>query len=829
VIERRFGRYRLVSQLGQGGLASVWRAHDSLLGRTVALKLLHGHLCTSSKARRRFLHEAQTAAALDHPGIVAVFDAGESGGRAFIALGLVEGETVSACAAHRLMPIVEATRIACAAADALGYAHEHRVIHRDVTGRNIMVGDDGRVHVLDFGLALAAWESRITSTRTPMGTVPYMAPEIIRGLEADARTDLYGLGVVLYEMLTGALPFTGEQAESVLYAAANLDPVAPRARRPEIPVELERFVLNAIAREPDARPQTAKRFLDALQGLGLGEEAPSVPPARTRVEARPERASRDGALEQAATLPLPPHYVAVLPFEVADAQPDAEAVSATLAARLGETLGCALAKGRGTHVVPVPAGGLPRENREIARVLGANLLLRGSVRRHGMQVRVTYAVLDPWAELQIAGDVVTGSALQPFDVEDQVAASVARALGIDAQPCGPHAPRPPDPAAADHYRQALGYLKRYDSEAAVDGAIALLERLVDSEGDEARYHAALTRAYLYKHRLTRERVWQARAAAACDRAHGLDPEAAEVRIALGYLRLDAGQHATALAEFDGVLVRSPDSHEARLGRARALADAGRLAEAHEACGDAVAEQPEDWRAHSLLGWVRGRQHRFADALEPYQRVVALVPDNARAPRSLGNALYRLGRFEEAVQRYRDSLAIQPSDEGYGNLGAALYALGRYEEAITAFRTAATLTPGDPLRWGNLGVACRWVPGHIDEAAPLLDRAIGLMRDRLERNPSRADWWGLLADWLADRGLLDEARVSIRRAIELDPEDADCMLRAGHVYFQLGEREECLRWFRKARDAGFPTAEWRRSPALAELRKDPEFIRILDDG
>src|SRR6185369_3762476 len=166
-------------------------------------------------------------------------------------------------------------------AEALGYAHEHGVIHRDVTGRNIMIGRDGRVHVLDFGLALAAWESRITSTETPMGTVPYMAPEVIRGLEADARTDLYGLGVVLYEMLTGTFPFTGEQSQTVLYAAANLAPVSPRTRRQEIPPDLDRFVLNAIARDPDARPQAADGFLAALRRLDLADDARAALPART--------------------------------------------------------------------------------------------------------------------------------------------------------------------------------------------------------------------------------------------------------------------------------------------------------------------------------------------------------------------------------------------------------------------------------------------------------------------------------------------------------------------------------------------------------------------
>ncbi len=209
MIGRRLGRFRVDAELGHGGMATVWRAHDELLNRPVALKILDPKLAGSSKIRRRFIHEARAVAHLNHPGIVAVFDAGEVEGVAYIALSLVDGDTVSDLAARRLLPVAEAIRIVGQAADALAHAHEREVVHRDVTGRNIMVGRDGRVFVLDFGLARAAWESRVTTSDTPMGTAAYLAPEIVRGAEADARSDLYGLGVVFYEALTGGLQSSG--------------------------------------------------------------------------------------------------------------------------------------------------------------------------------------------------------------------------------------------------------------------------------------------------------------------------------------------------------------------------------------------------------------------------------------------------------------------------------------------------------------------------------------------------------------------------------------------------------------------------------------------
>jgi serine/threonine-protein kinase len=827
VIGRTIGRYRVVSKLGHGGLATVWKARDELRGREVALKLLHEHLASVEVVRRRFLHEATIAAALDHPGIVAVHDFGSSDGTAFIALALVEGETASESVARRLTPFAEVVRIGVALADALQYAHDHGVVHRDVTGRNIMLARDGRVLLLDFGLALADWESRLTSKGTRMGTAHYMASELIRGEEADARSDVYGLGVVLYELLTGGFPFTSEHPEGVMYAVANLPPVPPRARRADIPPAFEALVLHALARERAERPPSARALGQALAELRL-EAASPARVAPNRAPATADEPTRDFATTPAARARLSgPHYLAILPFEVADPGTDPEGAAPQLADRLADTVSCALAKASGVRVVPASREALALEPRDAARELGANLLLRGSVRRSGMQLRVSWSVRDPWSGVSVAGDVVDGSALRVFDVEDEVVASVFRGLGLDPPARDAPAARPHDPAAEDHYRQAVGYLRRYDNEASIDGAIALLERLVATEGEQPRVLAALTRAYLYKSQLTRERVWENRAAKACERAIALEPDAAEVRLAVGHLHLVSGRPGEARQEFEHALGSEAVRFEARLGIARAHADSGRLAEAEVECARAIEERPDDWRAHSLLGWVHLHENRFAESLAPCRRVLELTPDNARGRRNLGTALYRLDRFEEAVEAFQQSLAIQPNDEAYSNLGAAFYALGRYEEAIEAFRTAVRLTVGDPLRWGNLGVACHWVAGHEHEAVVPLERAIGLMRERLERNPLRADWWALLSGWLVTLGRHAEAREAIERAITLDAGEAEVMLRAGHVYFEIGERGESLRWFRQAKAAGCGLGELRRSPALAALREDPEFLRLLE--
>ena len=222
VIGQSIGRFRIVAALGEGGMGTVWRAEDTLLDRSVALKLLTSRLTESDDARARFLREARSAGRLDHPGIGTIYEAGESDGQIFIAMRLVDGGTVAdRIAARGALGLLEAIRIAASAADALAFAHAHGIIHRDVSSRNLMLTSDGEVVVVDFGLALAEGASRLTQSGAAVGTAHYMAPEMILGKDPDRRSDIYSLGVVLYEMVTGSVPFEGERLETILYAAVH--------------------------------------------------------------------------------------------------------------------------------------------------------------------------------------------------------------------------------------------------------------------------------------------------------------------------------------------------------------------------------------------------------------------------------------------------------------------------------------------------------------------------------------------------------------------------------------------------------------------------------
>ena len=271
------GRYRLQGLVGQGGMADVELAHDDVLDRQVAVKILHSRYSDDPAFRERFKREARAAASLNHPNMVAVYDTGDEDGRPFIVMEFVNGRSLREVLRREGVLPQRAAEIAGDAALALHYAHERGLVHRDVKPANIMVSNEGQVKVTDFGIARAVNAETVTQTAAVFGTAAYIAPEQAQGLEVDARTDVYSLGVVLYEMLTGRQPFSADSAVALAYKHVSEDPVRPSQINPEISPALEAVVLKAMAKNPANRYQDAREFHDDIVRAARGERV-SAPP-----------------------------------------------------------------------------------------------------------------------------------------------------------------------------------------------------------------------------------------------------------------------------------------------------------------------------------------------------------------------------------------------------------------------------------------------------------------------------------------------------------------------------------------------------------------------
>jgi eukaryotic-like serine/threonine-protein kinase len=818
------GKFRLLARAGQGGMGTVWKAEDVELGRTVALKFLPEQVAQSTDARGRFLRGARAAGRLSHPGVATVFESGEIGQRLFIAIQWVDGETISDLAARGPLAASDAVRIARDAAFALAHAHTGGVLHRDITGRNIMVGRDGRVVILDFGLALRDGTSRITSSSATIGTTPYLAPELILGGDSSTLSDLYGLGVVLYEMLTGTLPFNAERPEAVLYSIVN-EPVEPVSKRcPGVPSDVESVVMGALARDPASRFKSVEEFARALEALDSAEIK--------RLPDRDPRRAQPHPVPRTPGWPIEaPRYLVVLPFQnmqigvSSDSNPDLFALGIT------DTVSAQLARYPGILVVSMAPGvsGASTGVREIARASGADLVLRGTILRSGDRLRIAFSLIDPLDGHQIGGDVFDGALNEVFQLQDLLARRVAGVLqpGAASVTGLPIRAGLEAVAAQERYLQALGYLQRFDNEAQVDGALNLLTALREGANDSAVVEAALGRACLAKYQITHDREWEARAEEACGRAIEMDPRSAEVHLTLGNLHRVAGRFGEAIRSFRLALKLQPDQPEAMTGLARALESAGKLVEAEQTYLRAIALRPNFWEPYHLLGGFYFNQGRYDQSLQLWKRVVELTPDNARAHYNLGGAYFRLERFEEAILSFNRSIAIRPEATAYSNLGTLHYFLGHWFEAAGMFEKAVALRPNLPRLSGNLGDAYRWIPGRDSEAAAAYDRAIELMRGELDVNPKSAESLGWLAEWLARRGDTRAAIQTVKRALKLAPEDVNGMARAVNVFHLAGDRAEALRWMEAAIRAGYGFGEFERDPDLKSLRDDPAYARLVE--
>jgi len=290
------GRYELEKLVGSGGMSNVFRAHDRLLERTVALKILHEQYTRDEDYVERFRREARAVAQLTHPNIVTVIDRGEQEGRQFIVFEYIDGENLKELTNRGPLEVSEAIRLALQVARALSFAHERGLVHRDVKPQNVLLNEDGQAKVTDFGIARSLDVHGVTQTGTVLGTSDYIAPEQARGQKVDPKTDIYSLGVVLYELLTGAVPYPGDNFVAVAMRHVNEPVPSVLERRPDCPVRLDLAIQRAMSKDPDDRFESMAAFVDELESChaeidGRGDEGATmiVPAARPRRPKRPRR------------------------------------------------------------------------------------------------------------------------------------------------------------------------------------------------------------------------------------------------------------------------------------------------------------------------------------------------------------------------------------------------------------------------------------------------------------------------------------------------------------------------------------------------------------
>ncbi len=844
------GTYEVADLLGVGGMGEVYRARDRKLGREVAIKVLPEEFASDPARVSRFEREARMLAAVNHPTIAAIYGAEQDGATRYIVMELVEGETLAQRLSTGALPVADALRTASQIAEALEVAHEKGVIHRDLKPANIKITPEGKVKVLDFGLAkamdlpfagdMSRSPTLVMSDSRPgeiVGTPEFMSPEQARGKETDRRTDIWAFGCILFESLSGKRAFAGETVPDAVGAILHLEPewAALPARTPE---RIRELLVKCLEKDPGRRLRDAgDARLDieaALAGMsGAGALAAAGKTARWKTLAA---VVAGAALAVAAYFFVRPRIgiseasagvrqLAILPFRNLTTTAEGElwgvALADTVGARLSDVNGLQVVTPRAT----IEASDASANLETVARKLGANTLLAGTLQRENDRFRITYRLLDAHGK-QIAADAIDGPAL--FALQDRVADNVVKDLRLRRR-----APRTPTPSGLDtpaeqeRYLEAVGLIQRYDRRQNIERAIQILGKLAEERPNSALVQAAYARASLAMYSLTKDRSWADKAIASSEAARRLDPELPEVDITTGETLLATGDAKNAVVVFRRALAARPGDVVALRGLGRASEAVGDTTAAEAALKRATELEPS-FATISQLAILYFDMGRFGEAADTFRKASRAAPDSYAALSNAGAAETMRCNYPAALDAYRKALSLDPrSPEAATNQGMTELWMGRTAEAVATLERAARISPNSFAIWGDLGDAYRWAqtPGGKAEAA--YEKSIALARDQLRVNREDADALGFLATGLAKTGHVDAAAEPMRLALAATGgKDPIALSDAAIVAALAGHDSAALLQLRQAVAAGYCREIIARQPEFARLRDNPDFRSIV---
>ena len=844
--------YRVLDQLGRGGMGVVYRAEDTSLRRTVALKFLPEHLAKNLAVSERLRREARLASSLNHPNICTIYEVGEDSGEVFIAMEYVAGRPLSESIRAEGLPLETCLRYGRQLASALAHAHDHGVVHGDLKPSNIIITPGGDAKILDFGLARrsdpAEFDRQTLETisaehRSGLGgTIRYMAPEQLDASPASQSTDLWALGVVLYEMAAGSHPFYGENLY-LLCTAILRDP--PRPLPPKVPPGLASIITRCLEKEPARRYQRAGEVRAALEALTPSQEevilAP-LPPMR-KVPYLPLGAAillllavfgvykfRDRIGIVGSTGPLPhPVLLGVLP-----PAPGGDSSQSAFNDGLADTLNSRLSELSARHAfVVIPMTEIVGKNVKTAdrarEQFGVNLVLALNVQRAANSIRVNYSLVDTRSHQQVRGGTVTAAAADPFALQDRVFESVAQAMELQLAPEDKQAPGSqgtPQAAAYAFYVQGLGYMQDYVVPEKVESAITLFQRALEKDPTYAAATAGLGEAYWRKYQLSHDPAWAKAAIGTCETATRQGPRLAAAHSCLGQAYSAQGLYEKAADQYRRTLDLEPTSDDAYGGLASAYEHLGQPADAEQAFKQAIALRPGYWATYNWLGLFYMDHARYEEAVSQFSQVVSLAPDSFTGYYNLGATRILQGKYVEAIPLLEKSLSIRPTADASSNLATAYFQMHRYDESAVQFEKAVQLDPKNYIFWGNLGDAFYWSPGRRPEAADAYGRAISLGDEKLRLNPHDAQLLSSLGMYHAMRGEQKAAIDNLDTSLRLQPKSPDLLFNAGIIYQQLGDSKRALDSLEKAVSLGISPELIRDTPNFDALRDNPRYVSLL---
>jgi serine/threonine protein kinase/tetratricopeptide (TPR) repeat protein len=803
--QRLDNRFRIVRELARGGMGIVYEAMDEKLDRRIAIK------CARRGFRKRLPPEVRNAREISHPNVCKIFEFHTAdtyqGPVDFITMEFLEGETLAERLRRGRLPESEARGIALQLCSGLAEAHRNGVVHGDLKTNNVILapGADGAIRavITDFGLARGLGSaSKNLHSGEAGGTPDYMAPELWRGEKASPASDVYALGVILYELAVGRRPYPPEVLREERLTR-NPDPIDRK---------WDRILTRCLDPEPARRYQTAAEVVKAF--------APSH--------------SRRWLLAAAAAVLLvivsalvtllrvrPPRQtvrLAVLPFESSQD-------IAPLAGRLTQDAAVQLARLKSssqTKLSVIPQSEmLSRKVDSVAKtrvVLGATHALHGTIEKQNENFTLHAYLTDTrsgtnikdWkvrykaSELRYAPVGIAGMLTYTFRLPSMVTNATVNA------------------AARQDYLTGLSYVH---GNTRIDDAVRLLERAVAADPDSPLTYAGLAEARRSEYLLTGETVWWTRAQESVRQAELRNPDLPEVLVISGLIKADSGFYELAAVDYQRAIELQPNNGDAYRRLSGIYNKNHQLDEALAAIQKAVQVQPDYFKNHEQFGYLYILRGNYRDAVPEFQKMVDLAPNLANSHFALGAALAKLGRLPEAETELRAAVRLEDSSDNEHALGAILLDSGKTDEAIPYFLRALTLGPKSALFWLNLGLAYGREGRNLDAKAAFRNGLAEAERD-LSNDPRNGSGRAELAYLAVRLGDSQRAEFEIAQALQVSRDNSDTCLMAVLTYEALGHRDQTLGIL-----ANSPAVldQLNRYPELADLRRDPRFLQLLSSN
>jgi Flp pilus assembly protein TadD/predicted Ser/Thr protein kinase len=860
----RLGPYEIVSLLGRGGMGEVYMGRDTRLERSVAVKVLPDSLSKNPRLRKRLEREARIISQLQHPHICTLHDVGSQEGVQYIVMEYLEGESLEERLRNGPLPVEEVLRIGSEIGDAIEAAHRAGVVHRDLKPANIILSKTG-TKVLDFGLAknldaefsegdtaAATATQPLTGEDAIVGTLPYMAPEQLDGKAADARTDIWALGCVLYEMATGKRPFRGEGRASLISAIMRSKPEPVAMEQPLAPGRLDWVVSRCLEKDPEERWQSARDL--SIELGSITEESGDVPSSGAGTPLTRPLGPAQGATWtrqwRLLWIPIVLLAIAAIASWQSRDEPDIAAVAPGLAVavlpfenltgndQLGY-VGLGLAAGLISQLSELPAVNVvgrsrswstletARSSAELAEQLGVSALVEGEVHDEGGELRVDVATTDGTSAVVLWSGSFRGSKGALQELQAEIVHSLARVLSapLTAEQRRRFGRGGPSAQAFDYYLQGIERMEQSGNPRHLEFAADLFRHAIRMESEVAVFHSALSEAVWRLSQEDPSAVDPEEAEREARKALALDPELPAAQVSLARTLRSKGRYAESIASLRPLLAEHPKPDEAFRELAFGYRQAGDLAASGECLENAVALAPENWFNWNALGVSQAFQGDTEAARSSLEEAVRLAPEAVTWPLlNLGGVKLMEADWAGAIEDFEAAQIASTSADLTSNIGTAYFHQGELEKAADQYRRAVSLDPQSHRWHRNLGDALLELERKA-EASAEFRTALELVEGELVETPQDNSLVRSRALYAAKSGDCETAAAHAETARSVLPKNWRNQLPLASAFALCGRRAEALEAVRACVESGLPGKYLYQQAELASLFEDTEFLEL----